>query len=56
MIQWNTQAVNITTNSKVKIDFTLTEFIATKTVMSECHVDGSAKGIHNMILDIYLLT
>ena len=30
VMQWHTQAINITTNMKVKIDFTSPEFNATK--------------------------
>ena len=50
------QAGNITTNLKVKIDFTLPGFSATKTVTWECHVDDSTKSRCNMILGIDLLT
>ena len=32
VMQWHTQAVNITTNIKVKIDFTLTELSETNVV------------------------
>ena len=41
---------SIPTNSKVKIDFTLTELSATKIVIWNCHVDDSAKGRYDMIL------
>ena len=43
-MQWNTQAGNITTNLKVKIDFTLPALSATNVVTWNCHVDDSAKG------------
>ena len=50
------QAVNITTNLKVKVDLTLSEFSTKKIVMWECHVDDSSKGKCYMILDKYILT
>ena len=56
MIQWHTQAGKITTNLKIKIDFTLTEFGMTKTVTWNYHVDDSAKGTYDMILGIDILT
>ena len=43
-IQWNTQAGNITTNLKVKIDFTLPALSVTNVVTWNWHVDYSAKG------------
>ena len=55
-MKWQTQVGNITNNLKVKIDFTLPEFSATKNLMSNCHVDDSAKGRYNMILGRALLT
>ena len=55
-MQWQTQAGKITTNSKVRIDFTLTEISATEIVMWNCHVDESSKGIYDMILGRDLLT
>ena len=42
-MQWNTQAVNITTNIKVKIDYTLTALSATNVVTWKFHVDDSTK-------------
>ena len=56
LVQWNTQAVNITNNLKVKIYFTLPALSATNSVTWNCHVDDSAKGGYNMILGKYLLT
>ena len=44
------QAVNITTNMKLKIDFTLLEFSATKTVKWNFHVGELALGRYIMIL------
>ena len=56
VMQWQTQAGNITTNFKVKVDFTLHAFSATNVVTWQCHVDDSAKGGYFMILGRYLLT
>ena len=50
MMQWHTQAGNITTNLRVKVDFTLTVLSAMNIVTCKCHVDNSAKGRYNMIL------
>ena len=47
---WNTQAGNIATNIKVKIDFTLPTLSKTNAVSWNFHVDDSAKGRYNMIL------
>ena len=49
LMQWHTQAGNITTNLKVKLDFTLPALIATNALTWKCHVDESAKGIYDMI-------
>ena len=49
-MQWNTQAGNITTNTKVKIYFTWPEFSATKIVIRNSHVYDFSKGRNNMIL------
>ena len=56
MIQWHKQVVNITTNIKVKIDFTLPKINATKIVTWDCHVDDSDKGRCYMILGRDILT
>ena len=56
MIQWKTQAENITTDLKVKINFTLPEFSATKIVTWDFCVDDSAKGIYGVIRGRYLVT
>ena len=42
VMQWQTQSENITTNFKVKIDFTLPSLRATNFVTWKCHVGGSA--------------
>ena len=49
-MQWNTQAGNITTNLKVKVDFTLPALSATNVVTWNCHVGDSAKGRYDMSL------
>ena len=54
-MQWPTQAGIITTNLKVKIDFTLPGISATKIVTWYFHVDDSAKCRYYMILGRYLL-
>ena len=43
-MQCNTQARNIKTNLKVKVDFTLPALSMTDFVTWNCHVDDSAKG------------
>ena len=55
MIQWHTQAGSITTNLNVKVDFTLPEISAKKIVVSDWHVDNSAKDRHDRILGRYIL-
>ena len=55
-MQWHTQEFNITTNMKVKIDLTLPEFSATKTVTCKCNVYDSANGGYYIILSRYILT
>ena len=50
MMQFHTQAGNITTNINVKIYFTLPELIAAKIVTWNCHMDDSAKGRYGIIL------
>ena len=54
-MQWNTQAGNITTNLKVKINFTSSILSDTNVVMWNCHVYESAKVRHSIILGHYLL-
>ena len=56
MMQWNTQAGNITTNLKVGVDFTLPEISANNAVTWKCCVDDFAKGRCNMILGRDILT
>ena len=55
VMQWHTQAVNITTNLKVKVDFISPALSATNVVTWKYHVDDSAKGIYDMILGRYQL-
>ena len=50
LMQWDTQAGNITTNLKVNIDFTLPTLNATNVVIWNFHMDDSAKGGYEMIL------
>ena len=54
VMQWHTQDGNITTNKKVKVDFTLTALSATDFVTWDFHVDESTKGRYDMILGRYL--
>ena len=54
-IQWYTQEVSITTNIKVKIDFTSPKLKAIKIMTWNCNVDDSTKGIYDTILGRYLL-
>ena len=56
VIQWHTQAGNITTNLKVKVYFTLPRLRAMNVVTWKCHVDDSAKCRYDLILGRYLLT
>ena len=55
-MQWNIHAWNITTNIKVKIDFTLPALSATNVMMWKCHADDSDKGRYDMISGRDLLT
>ena len=55
-MKWHMQAVNITTNLKVKIDFTLPGFSAKIILIENCHVYESAKGSYDRILGRDLLT
>ena len=55
VMQWHTQASIITTNLKVKIDFTLPEIIVIKILTWGFNVDGSAKDIYDMFLGIDIL-
>ena len=43
VMQWHTQAGNITTNPMVEVDFTLPEIRATNSVTWKFHADESAK-------------
>ena len=49
VIQWHTQAQNITTNLKFKVNFTLPALSAANVVTWNCHMDDSAKGRYDMI-------
>ena len=50
VMQWQTHAGNITTNHKVKVDFTLPALRAMNAVTWKFHVDESAKGMYDIIL------
>ena len=50
VMQWHTQAGNINTYLKVKIDFTLPKLSAMKIVTWNWHVDDSDKVRYDMIL------
>ena len=56
VMQWHTQAVNITTNIKVNTYFILTSLSVTNFVTWKCHVDDSTKDRYDMILGRYILT
>ena len=56
VMQWHTQDGNITTNLKVKVDFTLPALSAMNVVTWNFHVYDSAKGRYDMILGRYILT
>ena len=54
VVQWQTQAGNITTNFKVKVYFTLPALSAKNAVAWKCQVDDSDRGRYDMILGGYL--
>ena len=56
VMQWHTQDRNITTDIKVKIDFTLTALSAKTFVTWKCHLDDYSKGRYDIILGQYVLT
>ena len=56
VVQWHTQAVNITTNLTVKIDFILHEFRMTKIMRWDFHVNNSDNSRYDMILGRDMLT
>ena len=55
-MQKHAQVGNITTNMRVKIDFTLPELSATIIVAYNFHVNESTKGRYDIILGRYILT
>ena len=55
-MQWQTQAGNLNTNIKVKLDSTLPEISVTKKVTWKYNVDDSTKFRYDIILGRYLLT
>ena len=56
VIQWHSQDDNITTNIKVKVNFTLPALGVKNVVTCKCYVENSAKDRYGMILGQYLLT
>ena len=56
VIQWHTQAGNITTNLRVKVDFTSPALSATNLATWNCHVYESDKGRYDIILGRDILT
>ena len=54
--QWQTQAVNIKTNHKIKVKFCLPEFSATRIRMLNCHMYDSTKIRHDMVIGRHLPT
>ena len=50
MMQWYTQAGNITTNLMAEVECTLLTLSATNVVTWECHVDDYNKGRYDMTL------
>ena len=55
-MQWHIQAGKITANSKVKMNFTLTELGAIKIVTWNWHVHNCTKFRYDIILGRYILT
>ena len=55
-MRWHMQAVNITSDIKVKVYFTLPALSAMNLMTWKCHVDDSAKGRHDIILGQDILT
>ena len=56
VMQWHTQEGSITTNLKVKIDFTLPESIVIEIMTWGFNAGDSAKGLYDMLLVIDLFT
>ena len=56
VMQWHTNAGNITNILKVKLDFTLLEFSATENCLWNGPVNDSVKNKYDVILGRYLLT
>ena len=56
VMQWQTQAGNVTTNIKVNVYFILPALRATNVVTWKCHVDYSTKGRYYMITGRAVLT
>ena len=56
VMEWHTQARNITTNLNIKVYFTLLAISSMNVVTWKCHVDESAKGRYYMIVGWDILT
>ena len=50
VMKWQTQAINITTNFEVKVDFTLPTLITMNVVTWKFHVYESARGRYDILL------
>ena len=56
VVQWHTKSGNITTNLKIKVDFTLPTLSAMNAVTWKFHVDESTNVRYDIILGWYILT
>ena len=56
VMQWHTQAGNITTNIKDKLDSILPALSVINIVTWKCHADEYAEGRYDMIIGRYLLS
>ena len=56
VMQWHTQAGNITTNIKVEVDFTLPDISDMNVVTCKWYVDDYYKGRYDIIVGRYILT
>ena len=53
---WQTQSGEFMTTEVVNVDLCVPEFSVKKTVTWKYHMDGSAEGMHGIIIGEYLLT
>ena len=56
MMQLHTQAGNITSDLKFKLDFALPALSTENVVTCKCYADDSAEGRYDIILGRYILT